>query len=180
MRTIPVESIRKIKKATPRIENKTKVKISLGRDRVNIEGKELDEYFVSQIIRAVDFGFDVEDALLLLNDSFILEFIDVKSHTHRKNLKDVRARLIGTDGKAKKTIENLTGAVIVVKNNSVGVIVDSEHMDATLQAIKSLIQGSKHGNVFSYLEKQNGSRQFEDDDLGLKGKYAKMSVQIED
>jgi len=177
MRTIPVESVRRIKKATPSIENKVKIKISFGKDRVYVEGKELDEYLVSQIIQAIDFGFDVEDALLLMNDGFAMEFIDVKNHTRRKNLKDVRARLIGTNGKAKKTMENLTGAVIVVNDNSVGVIVDSTHLDTTIQAIECLIQGSKHGNVFSYLEKHNSSRRIgKDDDLGLKGKYAKMSI----
>jgi ribosomal RNA assembly protein len=177
MRTIPVVSVRKIKKATPSIENKVKVKISFGKDRVNVDGKELDEYMVSQIIRAVDFGFDVEDALLLLNSDFVLEFIDVKSHTRRKNLKDVRARLIGTNGKAKKTIENLTGAVVVISENTVGVIVDATHLDTTIQGIECLIQGSKHGNVFSYIEKNNSSRRLreDDDNLGLKEKYAKMS-----
>ena len=178
MRTIPVESVRKIKKATPTIEGKVKVRISFGKDRVNVEGKEFDEYLVSQIIRAVDFGFDVDDALLLLNSDFVLEFIDVKSHTRRKNLKDVRARLIGTNGKAKKTIENLTGAVVVISENQVGVIVDASHLDTTIQGIECLIQGSKHGNVFSYIEKNNSSRRIrgDSDDLGLKEKYAKMEL----
>ena len=177
MRIIPVQSVRKIKKATPSIENKVKVRISFGKDRVTISGKEVEEYMVSQIIRAVDFGFDVDDALLLLNNDFILEFIDVKSHTRRKNLKDVRARLIGTNGKAKKTIENLTGSVIVVNENCVGVIVDAGHLDITIQGIECLIQGSKHGNVFSYIEKNNSSRRLREDDgdLGLKEKFAKMS-----
>ena len=46
---------------------------------------------------------------------------------------------------------------------------DSEHLEAVTQGIESLIQGAKHGNVFSYLEKQNISkRKFDSDDLGLK------------
>lgn len=179
MRTIPVQSVRKIKKATPSIENKIKVKISFGKDRVTIEGKEVEEYLVSQIIRSIDFGFDVEDALLLLNNDFVLEFIDIKSHTRRKNLKDVRARLIGTDGKAKKTIENLTGCVIVVNENTVGIIVDANHLDTTIQGIECLIQGAKHGNVFSYLEKNNSARRLlRDEDLGLKEKYVKMGLEV--
>ena len=60
-------------------------------------------------------------------------------------------------------------AVIVINENSVGVIVDSEHLDSVTQAIVLLIQGAKHGNVFAYLEKQNISRRkFDEDDLGLK------------
>ena len=177
MRNIPVENLRKVKRAVPAIENKIKVKVGFIKGGVAISGNELNEYLVEQIILAVDFGFDVEDALLLLNEDFVLEFIDVKEHTRRKNLKDVRARLIGTNGKAKKTIENLTGSVIVIQDNKVGVIVDAGHLDTTIQAIESLIQGAKHGNVFSYLEKQNISRRkFDDEDLGLKGKFGKTDV----
>jgi len=171
MRNVLVQNMNKIKRAVPAIESKVKVKVGFGKGGVSVKGSELNEYLVEQILRAVDFGFDVDDALLLVNDDFVLEFIVVREHTRRKNLKDVRARLIGTGGKARKTIENLTGSVIVISGNTVGVIVDSVHLTAVVQGIESLIQGAKHGNVFAYLEKQNVSRgKFDGDDLGLKGK----------
>ncbi|MFH0711728.1 MAG: hypothetical protein V1889_01075 [archaeon] len=169
MRNVLVESLGKIKRAVPVIENRVKIKIGFGKSGVSVKGGELDEYLVEKVLRAIDFGFDVDDALLLMSEGFVLEFVDVKGHTHRKNLKDVRARLIGTGGKARKTIENLTGAVIVISGNRVGVIVDAEHLDTTVQAIESLIQGAKHGNVFARLEKQNVLRKrFDDEDLGLR------------
>ncbi len=169
MRNVIVTNMNKIKKAVPVIENKVKVKIGFGKGNISIKGSELNEYLVEKVIRAVDFGFNIDDALLLMSDNFLLEFIEVKEHTHRKNLKDVRARLIGTGGKARKTIQNLTGSEIVIQGNTVGVIVDADHLDAVMQGIESLIQGAKHGNVFAYLEKQNISkRKFERDDLGLK------------
>jgi ribosomal RNA assembly protein len=169
VRIIPVEHLAKVKKAVPVIENKIKINFSFGKDRVTITGNEVNEFLVEKIVQAVDFGFDVEDALLLTNEDFVLETINIKEHTRRKNLKEVRARVIGTSGKAKKTIENLTGSVIVIQGNMVGVIVDTEHLDAIVQAIESLIQGAKHGNVFAYLEKQNLSRRMlNGEDLGLK------------
>ncbi|MDH3353493.1 MAG: hypothetical protein OEL87_03530 [Nanoarchaeota archaeon] len=175
MRNVPVINMKRIKKAVPAIENKIKVKIGFGKGFVSIKASELNEYLVEQVIRAVDFGFYVDDALLLLNEDFVLEFIEVKEHTRRKNLKEVRARLIGTGGKARKTIEKLTGSEIVIHDNTVGVIVDSEHLEAVIQGIESLIQGAKHGNVFAYLEKQNISRKkFEKDDLGLKRGFEGM------
>lgn len=174
MRTILVENLAKIKKAVPRIEGRIKINFSFGPDRVNIDGNELNEFLVEQIVRAIDFGFHVEDALLLRSEDFVLEFIKVKEHTRRKNLKDVRSRIIGTGGKAKNTIENLTGAVIVIQENTVGVIVDSEHLDTTIQAIESLIQGAKHGNVFAYLEKQGKAKRMMDDDLGLTERAKKI------
>lgn len=171
MRNVLVQNMNKVKRAVPKIESKAKVRIGFRRQNsgVSISGNELNEYLVEQVVRAVDFGFDVEDALLLVNDDFVLEFIEVKEHTRRKNLRDVRARLIGTGGKARKTIENLTGSMIVIQGNTIGLIADSRHLEAVVQGIELLIQGAKHGNVFAYLEKQNVSRRkFDEDDLGLK------------
>ena len=170
MKQIVVENLKRVKKAVPIIEAKTKIKISFARpDKINISGQELNEFIVAKVIKAVDFGFDVEDALLLKNPDFSLEFIDIKSHTRRKNLKEVRGRVIGTSGKAKKTIQGLTGSVMVVHDNQVGLIVDSEHLEYVCQAVVSLIQGAKHGNVFAYLEKQNSKiRRVDNEDLGLK------------
>lgn len=181
MRNVPVQNMKKIKKAVPTIENKVKIKVGFGKGMVSLKGSELDEFLVEKVVRAVDFGFHVEDALLLMSDDFVLEFIEVKEHTRRKNLKDVRARLIGTGGKARKTIQNLTGSEIVIHDNTVGVIVDSDHLDAVIQGIESLIQGAKHGNVFSYLEKQNASkRRFERDDLGLKEGIKDLDIDDKD
>ena len=181
MRNVLVQNMNKIKKAVPAIENKVKVKIGFGRGQVSIKGSELNEYLVEKVLQAIDFGFMVDDALLLMNDDFVLEFIEVKEHTRRKNLKEVRARMIGTGGKARKTIENLTGSEIVIHNNTVGVIVDSVHLDAVVQAIESLIQGAKHGNVFAYLEKQNVSRRkFDEEDLGLKDSVKNIAEDLDE
>jgi len=169
MRNVIVGNMAKVKKAVPAIENAVKVKVGFGRGSVSLKGNELNEYLVEKVVQAVDFGFNVDDALLLMNEDFVLEFIGVRENTHRKNLKEVRARLIGTGGKARKTIEKLTGSVIVIHDNSVGVITDSIHVDAVTQGIENLIRGAKHGNVFAYLEKQNIARnKFDEDDLGLR------------
>lgn len=168
MRSILVQHMTKIKKSVPRIEDRIKINFTFGKDRVNVEGNELNEFLTEQIVRAIDFGFFVDDALLLQNEDFVLEFINVKEHTRRNNLKDVRARVIGTDGKALKTIENLTGSILVMQENEVGVIANSQNSALTIQAIQSLIQGAKHGNVFAYLEKQGKIKRHMDDDLGLK------------
>jgi ribosomal RNA assembly protein len=168
MRSILVSNMKKIKRAVPAIENRVKVHIGFGKNRISVKGNELNEYLVEQIVQAIDFGFDIDDALLLLNQEFVLEFIDVKEHTRRKNLRDVRSRIIGTEGRAKRTIEKLTGAAIVISDNRIGVIVDADHLSATIQGIEGLISGSKHGNVFGFLERQGYKVNRMDEDLGLK------------
>lgn len=168
-RKLVIENIKKIKKSIPLVESKLKIKLLISRGFISIQGSEYKEYLAEKVLKAIDFGFDVEDALLLINEDFEINFVNIKEHTHRKNLVEVRARVIGTGGKAKRTIEELTGGVIAIQGNVVGIIVDSEHSSQAIQGIISLIQGSKHGNVFSYLEKQNSElRRLSDEDLGLK------------
>lgn len=174
VRTLNVDKKSKIKKVIPILEDKIKIKFILNKNSIKIKGTELNEFLTEQIISAIDFGFDLDDALLLLKQNYLLKFIDIKEHTKRHNLKDVRARVIGRNGKAKKTIEYLTGSIIVIKDNTIALIVDDIHLDATTQAINSLIQGAKHGNIFSYLEKQNKNI-FENEDLGIRKNFERYS-----
>lgn len=169
VKTISVLKIKKVKKAVPKIENKIKIHFTFNNNKVTFKGNELNEFLTEEVIRALEFGFDIEDALLLLEEGYNLKFINIKEHTRRRNLKDVRSRVIGRKGKAIRTIENLTESKMVVNENEIGLIVHEDSVEMTLQAIESLIQGSKHGNIYSYLEKQKSKKYKESfDDLGLK------------
>lgn len=161
------ENEKNIRKALPLIKKKIKIKLFLKGKLVFIEGKEFEEFLVEKILSAVDFGFEVEDALLLLED-YDFAVINIKDYTKRRNLEDVRGRIIGKKGKAIKIMEELSGSKIVLKNNKVGIIADSNHIEELENALKSLIRGSKHGNIFSYLERRNTELKRFDDDLGLK------------
>jgi len=176
VKSIVVESLLKARRAVPKLEAKLKVKISMNKNNFTIKGNEYDEFICDKIFEALDFGFDLEDALLLTDENFVLEFVDIKEHTHRRNLKDVRARIIGRNGKALKTIENLTGSVLVVHDNVVGVIVEAENLDVTITSIESIIRGAKHGNAFAYLEKNKdpGVKYSLNEDLGLTDRARKI------
>lgn len=177
MHTLIVEKINKIKKAVPKVESKLKIKISFSGKKLTLKGNELTEFITIEIIKAIDYGFDTEDALLLLDQNYSLKIINIKEHTRRKNLEEIRARIIGRQGKAKTTIANLTNSKIVVKGNEVAIISDADHLEFVTQGVISLIQGAKHGNVFSYLEKQNRTlREIDKEDLGLKGKFKMINI----
>jgi ribosomal RNA assembly protein len=169
MRKILISSPEKIKKALPKIKAKLDVHTDLKRNSITINGNEFDEFTFEKIIQALDFGFELDDAMMLLKDDRDLGYVNIKEHTHRKNLVEIRARVIGTDGKAKQTIQTLTDSAIVIHNNVVGIIADTAHMPYTIQGIISLIQGAKHGNVFSYIERQNSNlRKIKPEELGLR------------
>jgi KH domain-containing protein len=169
MRKIPITAYEKIKKAIPKIKSRLDIHTDLKKNYIIINGQEYNEVMTEKIILALDFGFEIDDALILLKDDWDIEYVNIKEHTHRKNLEEIRSRVIGTDGKAKRTIENLTGSSLVVHGNMVGIISDAEHMPYTIQGIVSLVQGAKHGNVFAYIEKQNANlRKIDAEDLGLR------------
>lgn len=175
VKKIVAQNPRKIKKAVPTIEQKTNVSINVTKKGFQIKGKEYNEFVADKIMQAIDFGFDIEASLLLLDENYVIEYIDIKNHTPRKNLKDVRARIIGRSGKVLDNIENLTGAELVVHDNKVGLIIEADNLDITIQAITSLIRGSKHSNIFSYLEKNKKGRFMRlNEDLGLKEKAKKI------
>lgn len=169
MEELLISQVGKVKDSILVIEKRLPVKVIIKNKRAIISGEKLAEFVAYEIIRAVDFGFDIEDALLLLNDKFTLQFVNIKDYTRKKNFAEVRARIIGTNGRAKGTVADLTGSVIVVHENQVGILVDDDHLDSALQAVISLTRGAKHANVFAYLEKQNKERKkFDEEDLGLK------------
>jgi len=169
MISLVLEKPEKIKKIIKRVETKLEVKIDYAGNLFKIRGGEYNEFLGQEILKAVDFGFDVEDALLLMKEEYSFQILNIKEHTNKNNLEPIRARIIGANGRAKGTIEELTGSVIVVNVNQVGMIVSSEHLSQVVQSIISLIHGAKHANIFAYLEKQNSLlKKFDDEDLGLK------------
>jgi len=67
----------------------------------------------------------------------------------------IRGRLIGTQGGTLRTIHELTSCAISIKDNEVGIIGHAEDIEDAIQAIKSLVQGSKQGNVYARIERHN-------------------------
>lgn len=145
--------ISKIIKNKKRLEKLLNIKISVKGKEISIEGSPENEYIAEKVIEAIDFGFPVSTALLIKEEDFLFEILDIKEYTHRKNLSIVRARIIGKSGKTLKTLTNLTECSFELKDNSVGIIGSPECIKNAQNAIISLIQGSKQTNVYSFLEK---------------------------
>ena len=132
---------------------------------VFIKGRELNEYFAEKVIDAINMGFPIKIALLIKNEDFMLEVMNIKNFTSKKDFERIRARIIGKEGKAIKTISKLTKCFLEIKGNEVGIIGEPENIENGHQAVISLIQGSKHANVYKYLESHRPTPIL---DLGLK------------
>ncbi|MCX6746984.1 MAG: KH domain-containing protein [Candidatus Pacearchaeota archaeon] len=93
--------------------------------------------------------------------------MNIKDYTPRKDFETIRARIIGKGGKSLKTLNTLTNCHFELKDNDVGIIGSPECIKNAQDAVIMVIQGSKHANVYSYLEKHHVQPIL---DLGLKKK----------
>ncbi|HEA46257.1 MAG TPA: hypothetical protein ENH99_00565 [Candidatus Pacearchaeota archaeon] len=165
MEKLICDKLPRIVKNRKKLEEKLGVKISNRGKEVFIRGKPEDEYTAEKVIGALEFGFPFSTALLIKEEDYVFEIINIKDHTNRKDLERVRARLIGTGGGTLKTLCQLTKCNFELKDNRIGILGDPEYIRNAQEAVISLIKGSKQSNIYSHLEKHQ-IRPAED--LGLK------------
>ena len=160
LKTLSEEMIQEVKEfeETLSTQDYEHMKDELG--DVFIEGESMDVFNSLNIIKAIGRGFNPDIALKLLSEDYVLEVIPIEDFSrNKKDLIRIRSRLIGTEGKARKSIESLTNTSIVVYGKTVGIIGKIDNVMLARQAIINLSQGSKHGNVYLYLEKQKSKNQ---------------------
>jgi len=145
------------------IEEKTRTIISVDADNgaIMIEPAfpnttALELIKAHNVIRAIGYGFSPERAFRLLEDDQILELIDVRQYIGNKpnHLKRVLGRIIGEEGKARRTLEELTGTYISVYEPYVAIIGDYETANIAKRAIEMLIEGRMHSTVYKYVERE--------------------------
>jgi len=169
MQEIYCEAIGKILREKKNLEKELNVKIFNKGNLLFVDGKAEDEYLAVQVIEAMALGFSLQKALLLTQDGFILEKIYIRGITQRHDLGRIRGRIIGTNGKTKKTIESLGDCHICVHENIVGIIGFADEIRTTITALEALIRGKKQTKTYSYLEEARSQGKFKlNEDLGLK------------
>jgi len=161
------EDISKVVRNKKRLQKLLDVKINIKSNEISVEGVPEDEYIAEKVIDAINLGFPIAIALLIKEEDFLLEILDIKKYTRRKDLETIRARLIGKGGKTLKTLNTLTECFFELKDNDVGIVGPPELIKNASDAVIFLIQGSKQSNVYSYLEKHRVKPVL---DLGLKEK----------
>ena len=108
-------------------------------------------------VTAIGRGFSPEYAFRLLrNENAIFDFIDLRLVFGRSesDIKRVKGRIIGANGKTRKLIEELTDASVVVYGHTIGFIGTFEQVDVARNAVQMLIDGSQHHTVYKYLQRK--------------------------
>jgi ribosomal RNA assembly protein len=109
------------------------------------------------LVMAIGRGFAPDQAFRLIrNDETIFDFIDLRQIFGRSDsdIRRVKSRIIGMNGKTRRTIEELTEADVVIYGHTVGIIGMFEQVDAARNAVQMIIQGSEHHTVYNFLQKK--------------------------
>ena len=126
------------------------VKLNFQENSVLIEGEGIELYQAKNIIKAIGRGFSPENAFRLLNEEEILEAIELNQFNENK-LKIIKSRLIGTNGKTWKMIENFSGCSLSIYGKTVSIIGNYEQLNIAREAIQMIIRGCKHSKVYGFL-----------------------------
>ncbi|MBI4171093.1 MAG: RNA-processing protein [Candidatus Aenigmarchaeota archaeon] len=133
------------------IEKRTHTKITV-EDDIQIEGEAVDVLTAENIITAIGRGFSPDSAMGLLEEENTLVIMELPRD--EKSLKRIRSRLIGTNGKTRRNIEEYTKTHISVYGKTAAIIGPYECVEFAKEALEKLIKGFTHKTVYKFLEGQ--------------------------
>lgn len=108
------------------------------------------------IVKAIARGFSPDRAMVLKNEDMYFALMDIRDYVgkSRKHIQRVRGRIIGTNGRTRRIIEELSGAEMSVYGNTIALIGDLLSMDISKRAVQMILEGSEHAAVYKFLERQ--------------------------
>jgi len=122
--------------------------------RNSAKPEDMQPFKAVEIVTAIAKGFSPQRANRLLESENVLHIIELKEFVGKSDsaLERIKGRIIGIDGKARKTMEQLTGAYISVYGHSVAIIGNSDEIRLANEAIAMLAKGSMHKSVYNMLQ----------------------------
>jgi len=146
------------------IEEKLKVKLQIESETGGITLLQAEDaedptllFRAKDVITAIGRGFSSEHAFRLIHDEeSVLDIIDLRTIFGKSDsdIRRVKGRIIGMDGKTRRIIEELTDTNVCVYGHTVGIIGDIEQAQAAREAIQMLISGSQHSVVYRFLHRK--------------------------
>ena len=110
---------------------------------------------VRDIVVAIGRGFSEERAFRLFDDDTYLEVLDIKDFAPSRNrIGQIKARMIGTRGKTRRILEELTNVDVSVHGHTVALIGEAFHLAIAREAAEMLLRGSEHNTVYRFLERK--------------------------
>ena len=107
------------------------------------------------IVQAIARGASANHAFRLLSDNVYFALFDIRDYTGKSQnrVREMRGRIIGTDGRMRANIEKMTDSNIAVRGNTIAIICDIDSFDTAKKAIDMLLSGSEHSAVNKFMER---------------------------
>jgi ribosomal RNA assembly protein len=146
-----------------RLEERTRTHVTIDPSDGQVEVVAPDDGDPIGLLKARDFalavgrGFSPARAERLLRDDTYLGVVDIRAVSGKREksgLWRVRSRLIGSDGRARTRIEDLSGCSMSVYGSTVALIGQERQLERATKAIELLLHGSEHATVFHMLARQ--------------------------
>ncbi|HUB92844.1 MAG TPA: hypothetical protein VL945_02685 [Candidatus Saccharimonadales bacterium] len=152
---IPEKRALQMRKLLKELESTLKCKIEvIGESEVTIKGEAYDEYNAKNVIQAFGRGFELEKAYKLLKEDYFFKFTNLKDFLgNEEQIRRIKARIIGIEGKTKLYIEEISGADLSIYGNTVGMIGTTAELGIASAALQVLLEGGTHKKAYNIMER---------------------------
>lgn len=122
-----------------------------------------DPFKAQEVISAIARGFSPQRAFALFDGGKTLSTIDLRQFSHKsaRSLARIKSRLIGSDGKARKLVEQLSGAAVSIYGHSVSIIGEPDKSRVAEEAILKIASGGTHKAAYQMLQKFRSKQKLE-------------------
>ncbi|MDE1854797.1 MAG: hypothetical protein KGH57_00545 [Candidatus Micrarchaeota archaeon] len=119
-----------------------------------INGEAFNEYNARVVMQAFARGFEFDTACKLLSDDRFFESVDMKQiFKNEDQIKRIKARVIGTEGKTKNYIQSVSGADLAIYGDTVSMIGTVDEIKIAKAALEVLLEGGTHKKAYAIMEK---------------------------
>jgi len=151
---IPQKRALALRRILPKVQKSLGCKIELNEgNEVTIDGEAYAEYNAKNVIQAFGRGFTITDAYKLLEEDYFFKYVNLKDLlSNEDQITRTKARIIGTDGRTKEYIESVSGALLSIFGNTIGMIGTTSQLTIATSAVQILVEGGTHKKAYRIME----------------------------
>ncbi len=150
-----LKTLRKERGQLEQVERMCRCKIEMDPDGlIDIHGEDgYSEFVARNVLFAYGRGFEMRVAELLGKDDYYFATIDLGDlFGNQKRIRQMKARVIGEDGKTKTYIEGVSGVKISVYGDTVSFIGSQLQIEEAKTAVSTLLHGGTHKAAYAKME----------------------------
>jgi ribosomal RNA assembly protein len=109
---------------------------------------------LQDIVKAIGRGFSPERAQRLFSDDCYFELLDIHEYTGKdvSHVRRVTSRIVGSEGRTRRIIEEQTGCDLAIYGHTVGIIGELQSLGHAKTAVDMILRGAEHASVYRFLE----------------------------